>query len=102
NVKYKYYFFETTNLNPQKFPQQRQSLNYLIEHRKADYVVWGLTWGNHPPIDLKNKAAIISQVSPIVTQHYKLVKVGTGMMPWIDPPFLIPANQNQYALFARK
>ncbi|MCH5386542.1 hypothetical protein LHV07_01145, partial [Limosilactobacillus fermentum] len=102
NVKYKYYFFETTNLSPQRFPQQRQSLNYLIEHRKADYVVWGLTWGNRPPIDLKNKAAVISQVSPIVTRHYKLVKVGTEMRPWIDPPFLTPANQDQYALFARK
>jgi hypothetical protein len=102
NVKYKYYFFETTNLNPQRFPQQRQSLNYLIEHQKADYVVWGLNWGNRPPIDLKNKAAVISQVSPIVTRHYKLVKVGTETMPGIDPPFLTPANQNQYALFARK
>jgi hypothetical protein len=102
NVKYKYYFFETTNLSPRRFPQQRQSLNYLIEHRKADYVVWGLNWGNRPPIDLKNKAAVISQVSPIVTRHYKLVKVGTETMPGIDPPFLTPANQNQYALFARK
>ena len=64
--------------------------------------MWGLTWGNRPPIDLKNKAAVISQVSPIVTRHYKLVKVGTEMRPWIDPPFLTPANQDQYALFARK
>ncbi|GAB6092629.1 hypothetical protein [Furfurilactobacillus curtus] len=70
-------YFEETNLNPKRFPIQRESLNHSVMTAQSQYLVYDLGWSGYRT-DLQRPTSIAQidrQIPRSILQHYHIVNI---------------------------
>lgn len=98
NLQQPDYIFEHTNVDDQKYRRQPRSIAGQLKTQKPEYLVWGLTWGNSPAVDLQNEQLVLERLPKEVTDKYKVVKVATSPTPRQGAMQLVPAGEDQLVL----